>query len=46
MPFIKYLTTTDVLANNTDRECLTCRSKHYVLVDGKLMRKNAKEELL
>jgi len=45
-PFIKYLTTTDVLANNTERECLTHRSKHYVLVDGKLYRKNAKEELL
>jgi uncharacterized membrane-anchored protein len=46
MSFIKYLTTTDVPANNIDRERLTCRNKHYVLVDGKLMRKNAKEELL
>ena len=27
-------------------ECLIHHSKHYVLVDGKLMRKNAKEELL
>ena len=45
-PFIKYLTTIDILANNTRRECLTHRSKHYVLVDGKLMRKNAKEEVL
>ena len=27
-------------------ERLICRSKHYVLVDGKLMHKNAKEELL
>jgi hypothetical protein len=44
--FIKYLTTIDVLADNIERECLTHRSKHYVLVDGKLMRKNAKEEQL
>jgi hypothetical protein len=27
-------------------ERLIFRSKHYVLVDGKLMRKNAREELL
>jgi hypothetical protein len=27
-------------------ECLIRHSKHYVLVNGKLMRKNAKEELL
>jgi hypothetical protein len=27
-------------------ECLIRRSKHYVLVKGKLMRKNTKEELL
>ena len=45
-PFIKYLTTTDVLADNIERECLTHRSKHYVLVKGKLYRKNAKGELL
>jgi hypothetical protein len=38
--------TADVLADNTERERLTHRSKHYVLVDGKLMRKNANEELL
>ena len=30
----------------TQRECLTRRSKHYVLVEGKLYRKNAKKELL
>jgi hypothetical protein len=46
VPFIKYLTTIEFLADNTKRECLTRRSKHYVLVDGKLMRKNSKEELL
>ena len=45
-PFIKYLTTTDVLADNIERECLTHHSKHYSLVEGKLYRKNAKGELL
>ena len=45
-PFIKYLTTTDVPADNTQRECLSRRSKHYVLVEGKLYHKNAKGELL
>jgi hypothetical protein len=38
-PFIKYLTIAEVLANNVERERLTHRSKHYVLVDGKLYRK-------
>ena len=32
--------------DKTEKECLIRHSKHYVLVDGKLMRKNAKEELL
>ena len=45
-PFIRYLTIVDILANNTERECLTRRSKHYVLVDGKLYHRNAKGELL
>ena len=45
-PFIRYLTTTDVLANNIERERLTHCSKHYVLIDGKLYRRNAKGELL
>ena len=45
-PFIKYLTTIDVSVDKNEMECLIHRSKHYVLVDGKLMRKNAKEELL
>ena len=45
-PFIKYLTTADVPTDKTEMEHLIHRSKHYVLVDGKLMRKNAKEELL
>ena len=45
-PFIKYLTTIDIMADNTKREHLTRCSKHYVLVEGKLYHKNAKEELL
>ena len=45
-PFIKYLTTVDVPADNTQRERLTHRSKHYVLVEGMLYRKNTKGELL
>jgi hypothetical protein len=45
-PFIKYLTTAHVLADKTEMERLIHRSKHYILVDGKLMRRNAKEELL
>ena len=45
-PFIKYLTTADVLADHIERECLTHRSKHYILVEGKLYHKNAKGELL
>jgi len=45
-PFIKYLTTADVPTDNTERECLTHHSKHYILVEGKLYRKNAKGELL
>jgi len=44
--FIKYLTIAEVLSDRTEMERLICRSKHYVLMDGKLMRKNAKEELL
>ncbi|XP_066341613.1 uncharacterized protein [Miscanthus floridulus] len=44
--FIKYLTTAEVPTDKTEMERLIHRSKHYVLVDGKLMWKNAKEELL
>ena len=44
--FIKYLTSTDVPANKTKTERLIRRSKHYVLVDGNLMRKSAKEGIL
>ena len=44
--FIKYLTSTDVPADKTKTECLIRCSKHYVLVDGNLMRKSAKEGIL
>ena len=37
--FIKYLTSTEVPTNKTETEHLIHRSKHYVLVDGNLMRK-------
>ena len=45
-PFIRYLTTANVLADNIESERLTRRSKQYVLIDGKLHRRNAKGELL
>ena len=44
--FIKYLTSAKVLADKTDTERLIHQSKHYVLVDGNLMRKSAKEGIL
>ncbi|XP_066333170.1 uncharacterized protein [Miscanthus floridulus] len=44
--FIKYLTIAEVPTNKIGAERLIPRSKNYVLVDGKLMRKNAKKELL
>ena len=44
--FIKYLNSADVPADKTKTKRLICRSKHYVLVDGNLMRKSAKEGIL
>ena len=44
--FIKYLTSAKVPADKAETECLIHRSKHYVLVDGNLMRKRAKEGIL
>ena len=44
--FIKYLTSTEVPADKTETKCLVRRSKLYVLVDGNLMRKSAKEGIL
>jgi hypothetical protein len=45
-PFIRYLTSAKVPQDKTKMERLIQRSKHYMLVKGKLMRKNTKEELL
>jgi hypothetical protein len=45
-PFIRYLTPAEVPRDKTEMERLVQRSKHYVLVEGNLMRKNTKEELL
>jgi hypothetical protein len=45
-PFIKYLNTIDIPTNKIEMEHLIHHSKHYVLVDGKLMHKNTKKELL
>ena len=44
--FIKYLTSDDVPADKTETKCFIRRSKHYVLGDGNLMRKSAKEGIL
>jgi hypothetical protein len=45
-PFNRYLTSAEVPLDKTKMERLIRHSKHYVLVEGKLMRKNMKEELL
>ncbi|XP_066316553.1 uncharacterized protein [Miscanthus floridulus] len=44
--FVKYLTSAKVPADKTETERLICQSKHYVLADGNLMRKSAKEGIL
>ena len=44
--FIKYLNSADVPTDKTETECLIHRSKDYMLVDGNLMRKSAKEGIL
>ena len=44
--FIKYLTSTDVPTDKTETKCLIHCSKHYMLVDGKLMRNSTKEGIL
>ena len=46
IPFIKYLTDGSGYTDRTENECLMRHSKQYLLVDGKLWRKNAKEEIL
>jgi hypothetical protein len=45
-PFIRYLTSTNVPRDKIEMERLVRCSKYYVLVEGKLMRKNTKEEWL
>jgi hypothetical protein len=45
-PFIRYLTSAEVPQDKTEMERLIRYSKHYVLVEGNLMRKNTKKELL
>jgi hypothetical protein len=44
--FIRYLTSAEVPEDKTEMERLIRHSKHYVLVEGKLMLKSTKEELL
>ena len=44
--FIKYLSSDETPADKIESERLIRRSKHYVLVDGSLMRKSAKEGIL
>ena len=44
--FIKYLYSAEVPADKIETERLTRRSKHYVLLNGNLMRKSAKEGIL
>jgi len=44
--FIKYISNAEVPADKNETECLTRRSKYYVLVNGNLMRKSAKEGIL
>ena len=44
--FIKYLTSAEVPTNKTETKRLIQRSKHYVMVDGNLMRKSAKEGIV
>ena len=46
IPFIRYLTDGSGYTDRTENERLMRRSKQYLLVDGKLWRKNAKEEIL
>jgi hypothetical protein len=46
VPFIKFLQDGTGYADRTENERLMHRSKQYLLVDGVLMRKNAKEKVL
>ena len=46
VPFIKYLIDGSGYTDWIENERLMRRSKQYLLIDGKLWRKNAKEEIL
>jgi hypothetical protein len=45
-PFVKYLSDGSGFQVKTENERLIRRSKNYILVDGRLMRKNANSEVL
>jgi hypothetical protein len=46
VPFIKYLPNGTRYSNRNENEHLICRSRQYLVVEGKLWRKNAKAEVL
>jgi hypothetical protein len=46
VPFIQYLTDGTGYSDRTENERLIRRSKQYLVVEGKLWRKNAKAEVL
>jgi len=45
-PFVKYLSDGSGFQDKTENERLIRRAKNYILVDGKLMHKNASSEVL
>jgi len=45
-PFVKYLSDGSGFQDKMENERLIRRSKNYILIDGKLMRKNASSEVL
>jgi len=45
-PFIKYLSDGSEFQDKTENERLIRRSKNYILVNGKFMRKNVSSEVL
>jgi len=45
-PFVKYLSDSSGFQDKTENERLMRHSKNYILVDGRLMRKNANSEVL
>jgi len=45
-PFIRYISDGSDFQDKIENERLIRRSKNYILVDGKLMRKNASSEVL